>query len=355
MAKAPKTKDEGGMSPALAKWMESKKLFTLTGKGSEGNRGEVEVIPIGNYGIDHVLIGAGGVPRGRITEAFGQAGAGKSTLVFHTIASAQKAGLACFYVDAEHASTRSHMQSIGIDTGKLGFEQPMTAEASMDVCLDAVKSGLFGLVVIDSIAAASPEAELEGEMGDFQMGLMARLVGQWCRKVTAIASSTNTAVIAVNQLRLRPNVRFGSPYQTTGGEALKFFASLRLDCSRWKTLPGGRGHVMGVTCVKNKLGPPLKKMGVDLVYGIGLDNASTLLDLAIANDVALVERTKQWWTVCGEPANGRAAACTLVRGRQDMQDSLVQALDALKASGDLECPGKPEEGGSNVADKPEAE
>ncbi len=341
MAKT-KTK-EGETAPAMAKWLEEHGVFTLTGKGSSPTRHDVEVIPTGNYGIDHVLIGAGGIPRGRITEAFGGTSAGKSTLSFQIIASAQRMGLACLYIDAEHASIASHMAGLGVDTSKLAFEQPMSAEASLGLAEDAAESGIFGLVVIDSIAASAPEDEQTADMGSFKMGLMARLIGQWCRKVTAKASSTNTAILALNQVRKNVGISFGSPWTTAGGEALKFYASLRLECSRWKTLPDKNGHVMGVTCVKNKLGPPLKKMGVDLVYGIGLDNASTLLDLAVANDVSLVERpSAAHWNICGESAKGRAAACALVRERPDMQEALAKALNDIKANGDLNVPGKPE-------------
>ena len=282
------------------------------GKGVILRLGDADVptvgaVPTGSYGLDRAL-GIGGLPRGRIVEVFGPESAGKSTLCLHVVANAQAAGVACAYVDAEHALDVGYARKIGVDIDNLLLSQPDSGEQALDVTEAVVQAGV-GVVVVDSVAALTPKAELEGEMGDQHMGLQARLMGQAMRKLTAVAFRHDTLIIFINQLRMKIGVVYGNPETTPGGNALKFYASVRLDVRRIGPLKKGEqliGNHVRAKVVKNKLAPPFREAEFDIRYGEGIDRASELLDAAVA--AGLVEQAGAWFTVEGDRVQGRDAA-----------------------------------------------
>ena len=257
---------------------------------------DIKVIPTGCLTLD-IALGAGGFPRGRIVEIYGPESSGKSTLAMHVVAEAQKLGGICAYVDAEHAMDPVYAAAIGVDVDQLGISQPDTGEQALEIVDILTKSGAYDIIVIDSVAALVPRAEIEGEMGDSHMGLQARLMSQALRKLTGAANNTGTTLIFINQLREKIGVMFGSPETTPGGRALKFYASVRLDIRRIESLKEGTdvvGNRTRVKVVKNKIAPPFKQAEFDIVYGEGISHEGCLVDLGVHYDI--LKKAGAWFS-----------------------------------------------------------
>ncbi len=293
------------------------------GKGSvmrlgSDDRAPVEVIPTGSIALD-VALGVGGLPRGRIIEIYGPESSGKTTLTLHAIANVQRAGGIAAFVDAEHALDPDYAQKLGVDIDQLLVSQPDTGEQALEIADMLVRSGAIDLVVIDSVAALVPKAEIEGEMGDSHVGLQARLMSQALRKLTGGLSQTNTTMIFINQLREKIGVFFGSPETTAGGKALKFYASVRLDIRRIETLKDGTdavGNRTRVKVVKNKMAPPFKQAEFDILYGTGISREGSLIDFGVEH--AIVKKSGAWYTYEGEQ---------LGQGKENARNFLLKNTD----------------------------
>ena len=263
--------------------------------GAAGALTEIAVIPTGSLALDAAL-GIGGIPRGRITEIYGPEASGKTTLALHVIAEAQKSGGLAAFIDAEHALDAVYASRLGVDVDALLVSQPDTGEQALDIVEVLVRSGALDVIVIDSVAALVPKAELEGDMGDAPMGMQARLMSQGLRKLTAVVSKAHTSVLFINQLRQKIGVVFGNPEVTTGGNALKFYSSVRLDIRRTNALKRGEeviGNRTRVRVVKNKLAPPFRQVEFDILYGQGMSRTGELLDLALQQ--GLIEKKGSWF------------------------------------------------------------
>lgn len=263
-------------------------------------RPPVEVIPTGSIALD-VALGIGGLPRGRIIEIYGPESSGKTTLTLHAIANAQRAGGIAAFIDAEHALDPEYAQKLGVDIDALLVSQPDTGEQALEIADMLIRSGSVDLVVVDSVAALVPKAEIEGEMGDSHVGLQARLMSQALRKITGGLNQTKTTAIFINQLREKIGVFFGSPETTSGGKALKFYASVRLDIRRIQTLKDGAdavGNRTRVKVVKNKMAPPFKQAEFDILYGIGISREGSLIDFGVEH--GLIKKSGAWYTYDGE-------------------------------------------------------
>lgn len=275
------------------------------GKGSIMKLGEravleVPVIHSGSLALDKAL-GIGGYPRGRVIEIYGPESSGKTTLALHAVAESQKKGGIAAFIDAEHALDTAYAKKLGVDCDELLVSQPDTGEQALEIADMLVRSGAIDIIVIDSVAALVPRAEIEGEMGDSHMGLQARLMSQALRKLTATMSRTNTTVIFINQIRMKIGVVYGNPETTTGGNALKFYASIRLEIRRAAAIKEGQdtiGNRTKVTVVKNKLAPPFKSVEFDIMYGEGISQTGDLLDIAV--DLNIVEKSGSWYSYQGE-------------------------------------------------------
>ena len=289
------------------------------GKGSVMKLGDsnanmnIDVIPTGSLSLD-IALGLGGVPRGRIIEVFGPESSGKTTVALHIVAEIQKRGGIAGFIDAEHALDPTYAKNIGVDIDNLYISQPDCGEQALEITETMVRSGAVDVVIEDSVAALVPKAEIDGEMGDSHMGLHARLMSQALRKLTAVVSKTNCVVIFINQLREKVGVVFGNPEVTTGGRALKFYASVRLDVRRIDTLRQG-GEIVGnrtrVKIVKNKVAPPFKEAEFDIVFGKGISKVGDILDLAVANDI--VDKSGAWYAYEGDKiGQGRENAKTYI-------------------------------------------
>lgn len=273
----------------------------------------IEAIPTGAVTLDRAL-GVGGLPKGRIVEIFGPESSGKSTLAMHVVAQAQQTGGVCAYVDAEHAMDPVYAEAIGVDINELLISQPGTAEEALEITDRLVHSGMLSVVVVDSVAALTPRAEIEGDMGDSHMGLQARLMGQALRKMTGAANNTNTMVIFINQLREKVGVMFGNPEVTTGGRALKFYASVRLDIRRIESLKQGLdviGSRVKVRVVKNKVAAPFRAAELDLLYNDGISFEGSVLDAGL--EAGVIEKSGAWFSY-GETRLGQ--------GRENVRDLL---------------------------------
>ena len=274
------------------------------GKGSvmrlgSDERAPVEVIPTGSIALD-VALGIGGLPRGRIVEVYGPESSGKTTVALHAIANAQKAGCIAAFIDAEHALDPEYAKQLGVDTDALLVSQPDTGEQALEIADMLIRSGSIDIIVIDSVAALVPRAELEGEMGDTHVGLQARLMSQALRKLTGALSNTKTTAIFINQLREKIGVFFGSPETTAGGKALKFYASVRLDIRRIETLKDGTeavGNRTRVKVVKNKMAAPFKQAEFDIIYGVGISREGSLIDFGVEKEI--VKKSGAWYTYDG--------------------------------------------------------
>ncbi|MFB6611735.1 recombinase RecA [Agromyces sp. NPDC056379] len=285
--------------------------------GSE-DRAPVEVIPTGSIALD-IALGIGGLPRGRIIEIYGPESSGKTTLTLHAIANAQRNGGIAAFIDAEHALDPEYAKKLGVDIDALLVSQPDTGEQALEIADMLVRSGSIDLIVIDSVAALVPRAEIEGEMGDSHVGLQARLMSQALRKLTGGLSQTNTTMIFINQLREKIGVFFGSPETTAGGKALKFYASVRLDIRRIETMKDGTeavGNRTRVKVVKNKMAPPFKQAEFDILYGTGISREGSLIDFGV--DQAIVKKSGAWYTYDGDQ---------LGQGKENARNFLLQNPD----------------------------
>jgi len=302
------------------------------GKGSVMRLGDevrapIEVIPTGSIALD-VALGIGGLPRGRVVEIYGPESSGKTTVALHAIANAQAAGGICAFIDAEHALDPEYAAKLGVDTDSLLVSQPDNGEQALEIADMLVRSGALTLLVIDSVAALTPRAEIEGDMGDSHVGLHARLMSQALRKMTGALSNTKTTAIFINQLREKIGVMFGSPETTTGGRALKFYSSIRLDVRRIETLKDGQemvGNRTRVKVVKNKVAPPFKQAEFDILYGQGISREGSLIDLGV--DTGIVRKAGAWFTYeADQLGQGRENARNYLRNNPDLANELEKKI-----------------------------
>ncbi len=310
------------------------KLDKTYGKGTVMKMGdkaieEVEVISSGSLGVD-LALGVGGYPKGRIIEIYGPESSGKTTLTLHAIAEAQKAGGIAAFIDAEHAFDRHYAEKLGVNIEDLIISQPDNGEQALEIAENLIRSGAIDIVVIDSVAALTPKSEIEGEMGDSKMGLHARLMSQALRKLTGTISKTNCTVFFINQLREKIGVMFGNPETTTGGNALKFYASVRLDIRRASQIKDGEnviGNRTKVKVVKNKVAPPFKTAEFDIMYGEGVSKTGEILDLAV--EFEIIKKSGSWFSYGDTKlGQGRDAVKALIKDNPELADELEESIKA---------------------------
>ena len=296
--------------------------------GQRENAVEIPAISTGSLGLD-IALGIGGLQRGRIVEVYGPESSGKTTLAQHVVAQAQKAGGKCAYIDAEHALDPIYAKKLGVDIDNLLISQPDTGEQALEIADTLVRSGAIDVLVVDSVAALVPKAELEGEMGDSHVGLQARLMSQALRKLTASVARSNTLIIFINQLRMKIGVMFGNPETTTGGNALKFYASVRIEIRRGAQIKDKDetiGNNTTVKIVKNKVAPPFRTVEFDIIYGEGISKTGELIDLGIK--AGLIEKAGAWISYKGERWQGRENARTFLRENPAVADEIEQQIRA---------------------------
>lgn len=329
------------LDPEKAKALQAAmdKIEKSYGKGAIMKMGDekiegIEVIPTGSIALNAAL-GVGGYPRGRVIEIYGPESSGKTTLAIHAIAEAQKAGGIAAIVDAEHAFDRFYAEKLGVDINNLLISQPDSGEQALEIVEQLIRSSAIDIIVIDSVAALTPKAELEGDMGDSKMGLQARLMSQALRKLTATINKTNTTCIFINQLRDKIGVMFGSPETTTGGNALKYYASVRLDIRRYGQIKDGEdviGNQTRVKVAKNKVAPPFRKAEFDIMYGAGISREGEIVDLG--SDLGVIKKSGSWYSY-GDTrlAQGREGAKDAVRDNPELAEELEGLIfEALRKS-----------------------
>jgi len=342
MAKEKNIQEEGkpGVNTDKLKALRAtmEKIEKTYGKGSIMKLGEekiedIAVIPTGSIGLNAAL-GVGGYPRGRVIEIYGPESSGKTTIAIHAIAEAQKNGGIAAFIDAEHAFDRFYAEKLGVDVENLWISQPDSGEQALEITEQLIRSSAVDIVVIDSVAALTPKAELEGEMGDSKMGLQARLMSQALRKLTATISKTNTTCIFINQLRDKIGISFGNPETTTGGNALKFYASVRLDIRKIGTLKNGDeaiGNQVRVKVVKNKVAPPFRKAEFDLMFGEGISHAGEIVDLGV--ELNIIKKSGSWYSYGDTKlGQGRDAAKQCINDNPELAEEFETLIfNALKS------------------------
>ena len=319
------------------------------GKGSVMRLGDrvgipMDIIPTGSIALD-IALGIGGLPRGRVVEIYGPESSGKTTVALHAVANAQALGGICAFIDAEHALDPDYAKALGVDTDALLVSQPDNGEQALEIADMLVRSGALALVVIDSVAALTPRAEIEGEMGDSHVGLQARLMSQALRKMTGALSNANTTAIFINQLREKIGVMFGSPETTTGGRALKFYSSIRLDVRRIETLKDGTdmvGNRTRVKVAKNKVAPPFKQAEFDILYGEGISREGSLIDLGVEHGI--IRKAGAWFTFeADQLGQGKENARTFLKANPEMADKIEHLILAKVGIGPDAVKKEPEE------------
>lgn len=311
------------------------KLEKTYGKGtimklSDEKIVDIPVIPTGSLGLD-VALGVGGIPRGRVIEVYGPESSGKTTLAMHCIAEAQKKGGLAAFIDAEHAFDKSYAEKLGIDTENLLISQPDNGEQALEIAEHLIRSGAIDIIVIDSVAALVPRGELEGEMGDSKMGLQARLMSQALRKLTGTINKTGCSCVFINQLREKIGVMFGNPETTTGGNALKFYASVRLDIRRIGQIKESADNILGnrtrVKVVKNKVAPPFKVIEFDIMYGKGISKVGEILDMGV--ELNIIQKSGSWFSYDGDRlGQGRDAVKELIEDNPELMEQLEVKIKA---------------------------
>ena len=315
------------------------KLDKTYGKGTVMKMGDVEIVKIdsissGSLTLDGAL-GVGGYPKGRVIEIYGPESSGKTTLTLHAIAECQKAGGIAAFIDAEHAFDRFYAQNLGINIDELIISQPDNGEQGLEIADNLIRSGAVDIIVIDSVAALTPRSEIEGEMGDSKMGLHARLMSQALRKLTSNISKTNCTVMFINQLREKIGVMFGNPETTTGGNALKFYASVRLDIRRSTQIKDTNGNVLGnktrVKVVKNKVAPPFKVSEFDIMYGKGISKMGEIIDLGVEHDI--IDKSGSWFSYGDTKlGQGRESVKSILKDNPELSDEIeAKIVEATKA------------------------
>src|SRR3982751_2196499 len=300
---------------------------SITRRGKGQNPVEIETVSTGSLGLD-IALGVGGLPRGRVIEIYGPESSGKTTLALHTVAEAQKKGGVCAFIDAEHALDPVYARKLGVNLDDLLISQPDTGEQALEIADTLVRSGAIDVLVIDSVAALTPKAELDGEMGDVQPGLQARLMSQALRKLTGSISRSKTMVVFINQIRMKIGVMYGSPETTTGGNALKFYASVRLDIRRVSTLKDRDdpiGNQVRVKVVKNKVAPPFKQVEFDIMFGEGISKVGELIDLGVKANV--VEKSGAWFSFDSQRlGQGRDNAKQFLKDNPGIASAIEKAI-----------------------------
>ena len=337
-----KKENEGGVPDQRTQKLKAlqaamEKIEKDFGKGSIMKLGEdridnIEVIPSGSIALDYAL-GVGGYPKGRIVEIYGPESSGKTTLAIHAIAEAQKQGGIAAFIDAEHAFDRFYAANLGVNVDELLISQPDNGEQALDIADQLIRSAAVDIIVIDSVAALTPKAELEGDMGDNKVGLQARLMSQALRKLTATINKTKTTCIFINQLREKIGVMFGNPETTTGGNALKFYASVRLDIRRSQSIKDGDtiiGNEVKVKVVKNKVAPPFRKAEFDIMYGEGISRIGEVVDLGV--NFGILEKNGSWYSYNGSKlGQGKEATKTILRDNPELCDEITARIyEAMK-------------------------
>ena len=312
------------------------KLDKTYGKGTVMKMGDsadttVEATSSGSFGLD-IALGVGGYPKGRVIEVYGPESSGKTTLTLHAIAECQKKGGIAAFIDAEHAFDRFYAENLGVDIENLIISQPDHGEQALEITDNLIRSGAIDMVIIDSVAALTPKSEIEGEMGDSKMGLHARLMSQALRKLTGIVSKTNCTVFFINQLREKIGIMFGNPETTTGGNALKFYASVRIDIRRSTQIKNSDGGVVGnrtrVKIVKNKVAPPFKLAEFDIMYGKGISKVGEIIDLAVNSEI--ISKSGSWFSYEGTKlGQGRDAVKTLLTDNPELMDKIENQIKEL--------------------------